>query len=130
MNHRTNKVVTLITGLLLALAMSTAHANPSNKWRLEFSGNAESDGVIVIQITPKGGEPIELSTDVKDGTGENAVAKTVVNSLKDQLPKSAYKVERDDGEDVLIKRRSNTPAFDVAITSNTVKGVRIHPERE
>ena len=125
-----HKITLMAASLLLALAAVSAHAKPSNKWRLEFSGGADSDGTIVIQITPKGGEPTEFSTDVTDGTSENHVAKAVVDSLKSQLPKSAYKVERDDGEDVLIKRRSNTPEFDVVIVSNSVKGVRIHPQRE
>jgi len=130
MTSRMHRFTTILAGLLLVLAATAVYAKPSNKWRLEFSGNAESDGVIVIQITPVDGEPIELPTEITKGTGENKVAKTVVNSLKAQLPKSAYKVERDDGEDVLIKKRSNTPKFDVAITTNTVKGVRINPDRE
>ena len=42
-----------LAALLLAAALA-AEANPSNKWRLEFSGGADSDGVIVLRITPKG----------------------------------------------------------------------------
>jgi hypothetical protein len=125
-----NIFVTTLAGLLLALAATSAVAKPSNKWRLEFSGGADSDGTIVVQITPEGGAPLEASIDVPKGTGENAVAKHVVKGLKAQLPGSAYKVERDDGEDVLIKKRSNTPKFDVVISSNTVKGVKIHPKHE
>jgi len=64
---------------------------------------------------------------IKDGTGENAVAKAVVKSLKEQLPEDSYHVERDDGEDVLIKKRLGEENFDVEIVSNTVKGVRINP---
>ncbi|MDX1379749.1 MAG: hypothetical protein R3233_01445 [Xanthomonadales bacterium] len=110
-----------------ALAVTTS---PSNKWRVEFSGGADSDGTIVIRITPKGGEPIEASIDVKDGTSENHVAKTVVEGLKAQLPKEAYHVERDDGEDVLVKKKRGAADFGLEIVSNTVEGVRIHPEHE
>ena len=118
--------------LALALAINAfADApKPSNKWRLEFSGGADSDGVIEITITPKGGSPIATSTSVEDGTSENHVAKTVVESLKAQLPKEAYHVERDDGEDVLIKKKGGAANFAVEIVSNTVDGVRIRPERK
>jgi hypothetical protein len=117
--------------LLAALAFSaTANASPSNKWRLQFSGGAESDGEIVIHFTPVGGETIETITHIKDGRSENGVAKDVVKSLKKQLPDDAFKVERDDGEDVLVKKRMGAASFDVDIISITVKDVRINPERE
>lgn len=124
----------LVAIVLLALPAATLAATtgpgPSNKWRVEFSGGAESDGTIVLKVTPKGGESLEASIDIKKGAGENHVAKLVVEGLKAQLPKEAYHVERDDGEDVLIKKKRGAADFVVEITSNTVKGVRIHPEHE
>lgn len=111
-------------------ATAAMQASNSNKWRLEFSGGADSDGVIVLRITPKGSEPITPEIAIADGTGENKVAKTVVNGLKQQLPKDRSHVERDDGEDVLIKKRFGEENFSVGIVSNTVKGVRINPDRE
>lgn len=119
-----------VTLLALLLTAFTAAASPSNKWRLEFSGGADSDGTIVLRISPEGGTPIDASIDVKDGTGENAIAKTVVKGLEAQLPEDGYHVERDDGEDVLIKKRHGAANFDVEIVSNTVKGVRINRDRE
>ena len=124
------KIVTaVLLGLLLGLA-ATAEASPSNKWRLQFSGKADSDGVITITVHPKGGTPITTAIEVENNTGENGVAKTVVNGLKANLPKEAYHVERDDGEDVLVKKRHGAANFDLTIDSNTVKGVRINPDRE
>jgi hypothetical protein len=121
----------LVAGALLAMAISQgAWANPSNKWRLQFSGGAESDGVIVLKITPVGGEPMTVEVAVSEGTGENAVAKTVVEACRKQLPQEAFHVERDDGEDVLLKKRHGAADFDVEIVSNTVKDVRINPDRE
>jgi hypothetical protein len=119
----------LLAAILLATAL-TALAKPSNKWRLQFSGGANSDGAIVLHITPVDGTQIAATIDIKNGTGENAVAKTVVKGLKAQLPKDNFHVERDDGEDVLIKKRHGSKNFDVVIASNTVKGVRINPEHE
>ena len=120
----------LVAGALLAMAISQgAWANPSNKWRLQFSGG-ESDGVIVLKITPVGGEPMTVEVTVSKGTGENAVAKAVTEACREQLPKDAFHVERDDGEDVLLKKRHGSADFDVEVLSNTVKDVRINPDRE
>jgi len=118
-----------LAALLLAAAAAT-NASTSNKWRLQFSGGADSDGVIVLRITPKDGESITAEIAIEDGTGENSVAKAVVNGLKAQLPEDDYHVERDDWEDVLIKKRMGAEVFGVEIVSNTVKGVRINPDRE
>ena len=124
------RIASLAAAGALLTATLAIEASPSNKWRLQFSGGADSDGTIVLRITPKGGAPIEASIDVEDGTGENAVAKTVVKGLKAQLPEDGYHVERDDGEDVLIKKRHGAANFDLEVVSNTVKGVRINPDRE
>lgn len=125
-----NAAIRFALAALLLAALSAAQASTSNKWRLQFSGGANSDGVIVLRITPKDGEPITAEIAIKDGTGENSVAKAVVEGLKAQLPKDHYHVERDDGEDVLIKKHHGDKNFGVEIVSNTVKGVRINPDRE
>lgn len=114
----------------LLLLSGTALADLSNKWRLEFSGDAESTGAIVLRITPKGGTPIDATINVAKDTGENSVAEAVVLGLQAQLPPDAYHVERDDGEDVLIKKEDGAADFSVAIVSNTLKGVRINPDQE
>ncbi len=116
--------------LLLAATDLSAGIGTSNKWRLQFSGNAESDGVITMKFTPKKGEPTVAEISIKKGTGENAVAKAVVKALREQLPKDQYYIERDDGEDVLVKRRFGGVYFGYALVSNTVKGVRINPDKE
>ncbi len=53
-----------------------------------------------------------------------------MKGLKAQLPKVSYHVERDDGEDVLVKKRHGTPDFELEVTSNTVDGVHINKDRE
>ena len=116
--------------LLLAATNVSAGIGTSNKWRLQFSGNAESDGVITMKFTPKKGEPTVAEIPIKKGTSENGVAKAVVKALREQLPKDQYYIERDDGEDVLVKRRFGGVYFGYALVSNTVKGVRINPDKE
>lgn len=120
--------VALLAGSVLALQAGASDL--SNKFRLECSGGADSDGVVTIVVTPDGGEPIETVTDIKKGTSENHVAKAIVESLQAQLPKDAFHVERDDGEDVLVKRRVGEDRFRLAVTSITVKGVRINTQKE
>jgi hypothetical protein len=102
----------------------------SDKWRLECSGNAESDGEVVFHITPEGGERQTVTIPVKRGTGENAVARTLRDGLKTQLDKRRFTVEVDDGEDVLVKRKGRTPEFALAVAENTVKGLRLNPDKE
>lgn len=128
--NKVSVLMSVLSAFLLLAAAVTAEASPSNKWRLQFSGGAESAGTIVLRFSPEGGTPIEATIDVKDGTGENGVAAAVVESLKAQLPKDGYHVERDDGEDVLVKKHSGAADFDLEIVSNTVKGVRINPDKE
>jgi hypothetical protein len=102
----------------------------SNKWRLECSGNAESDGEVVFHITPKDAERQVVTIPVKRGTGENAVARTLRDGLKAQLDKGRFAVEVDDGEDILVKRKGRAPDFALQVAENTVKGLRLNPDKE
>ena len=102
----------------------------SNKWRLECSGGADSDGQIVLHLTPKDGARQVLTIPVTRGTGENAVARTIRDSLRSQLDRKGFNVEVDDGEDVLVKRRGSTPNFALQVAENTVKGVRLNLDKE
>lgn len=129
--RRLNPVVRAIVALaLLGLSASPASAGSSNKWRIEVSEGANSDGEIVFQVTPDGGEAIEIRVAVKDGTRENKVAETISNALASQLPEDRYNVEVDDGEDVLVKKKGGADNFDLTLVSSTVKSVRIDIEKE
>jgi hypothetical protein len=120
----------LLCFLTIILLVSGVMAAPSNKWRLQFSGKAHSSGTIVFRISPQGGIAMVVEANIKKGTGENAVAKQVVKAFRAQLPEDDFHVERDDGEDVLLKKRRGRANFDVEIISNNVKNVRINPDRE
>ena len=113
-----------ILGLCLGLAAFAAAAGVENKWRLQFSGNAESAGRIVLELSPSVGEPIRASADIPQGLGENDVAKSVRGALQAQAGKR-YSVEVDDGEDVLVKKHHGERDFIVTVVENSVQGVRI-----
>jgi hypothetical protein len=120
----------LLLGVCLALLASVAGADGvGNKWRLEVSGNAESAGRIVLQLAPAEGDPIRATVDVADGRSENGVARDVRDALQAQAGKR-YKVEVDDGEDVLVKKDDGERDFVVTIVENSVRGVRIEIDAE
>jgi hypothetical protein len=102
----------------------------SGKWRIECSGGADSDGRVVLHITPKGEPHQEVTVAIAKGTGENAVARAIRDALKAQLDSKRFHVEIDDGEDVLIKKRGRTPDIALQVAGNTVAGVRLNPDRE
>jgi hypothetical protein len=123
----------LIATALLSLASLQAVADEalklSNKWRIEVSEGANSDGNIVFRVTPDQGTPTDVSIPIKNGRGENNVASDIKTGLKKGLDKKVYKVEVDDGEDVLVKKRKG-PNFELKLVESTVKSVRINVEKE
>lgn len=120
----------LMLAASLMLAMSTASADGvQNKWRVEFSGNAESAGRIVLQVAPAKGEPIRAVADVANGRAENDVARDVSAALQ-AVASNHYNVEIDDGEDVLLKKQDGERDFVVTVVENTVQGVRIDIDAE
>ncbi len=118
-----------LTILLLSACASTS-ALTSNKWRLEVSGGADSDGAITLQFLKVGGIIAEVPVRVVKGTSENNVARRIRDELQLNLPSGQYNVEIDDGEDVLVKKGRNVEDFEVRLLSNTVKGVRLNLQRE
>ncbi|MDP9197995.1 MAG: hypothetical protein M3O07_02105, partial [Pseudomonadota bacterium] len=101
----------------------------SNKWRLQVSEGANNDGVMHFRLTPKDQTPIDVRVQLKDGRGEDGCARDIRDAFKAALDKKTYKVEVDDEEDVLVKRRKG-PAFAIELVESTVKGTRINFDRE
>lgn len=119
----------LAAALTLALMAGAASADPSNKWRVQVSSDADSAGVIVFDITPANGAPTSVTVQVPDDTDENEVADLIRSSMQAQLG-AAYNVEVDDGEDVLVKKADGAADFDLQVRQNTVEGVRINLDTE
>jgi len=123
----------VLNGVVLAAALVlsvAADANTSNKWRVQVSGGANADGEIVVSLLKVGGVIADVNVKVAKGTSENDIAKRIRDELKLALSAEQYKVEVDDGEDVLIKKRAKVEDFEVKIASNSVGGVRISVDRE
>ena len=120
----------LLFGLCLGLTASLAFAaGVENKWRLQFSGNAESDGKIVLELSPAQGDPMRATAAIHKGLGENAIARAVSDALHAQAGQR-YQAEVDDGEDVLVKKHNGERDFVITIVENSVEGVRITIDAE
>jgi hypothetical protein len=115
--------------VLTALFASSAFASESNKWRLEFSGAAESAGEIALEIVPHGREAVQVLVLIERNDGENRVARKVKAAIDRQAGRWVD-AELDDGEDVLVKRRLFRPRVSVVLKSSTVKDVRINFDKE
>lgn len=116
------------TALLVVVGLAVA-AGPSNKWRIQVSSDADSDGVVVFRIAPMNGEAIDVSVPIPKDAGENRIAGLIRDALRAKLGDS-YRVEVDDGEDVLLKKHMGDVNFELTIAEQTAKGVRITLDKE
>jgi hypothetical protein len=124
------RVLAALLGLSLSLqAANAAEPRPSNKWRIEVSEGANSDGSFIFEFLPKGGAPTLVTVPIKDGRYENGVARDIAKVFKKSLDRKTYKIEVDDNEDVLVKKRKG-PDFTVRLVESTVKSVRLNFDRE
>jgi hypothetical protein len=101
----------------------------SNKWRVEVSEGSASDGTIQFRVTPKGGTPTDVSVTIIKGRGENAVARDIRDAMRSSLDSKVFHVEVDDGEDVLVKKKSG-PDFALELVQTTVMATRLDIEKE
>jgi hypothetical protein len=124
-------ICTAIVSSLLLAAISFADASPtSNKWRIEMSGQALTTGDIVFRVTPRQGEPVDVSVGIRSGRAEDNVAKDVRDALAAKLSPDRYSVEIDDGEDILIKKKEGQPDFALELIESNVQNVSIKVEGE
>ena len=112
-----------------AAAAPAAELSYSNRWRLEVSEGANNDGVMRLRVTPQGGTAIDIPVSLKDGRGEDGCARDIRDAFKQALDKDSYKIEIDDGEDVLVKVRKG-PQIAIELVESTVKGTRVNLDRE
>ena len=115
-----------------AAATPAAPAVPlklSNKWRIQVAEGANNTGTLLFRVTPDKGTATDILVNVKKGRSENGVATDIKNTFKKVLDPKVYHVETDDGEDVLVKKRSG-PDYEVKLVESTLKGTRIYLDKE
>ena len=129
MTARSRPGFIILSTLLLTALAATALAKPASKWRIECDHKSDNAGEIILRIAPEGGQPIDVTTRIPEKTGENHAAHILRDSLRASLGEG-YKVEVDDGEDVLIKRKGKTPKFEVTLVSSSVAGLSVGIKKE
>ena len=128
--HRVLLSLSLCLTSLIAVAQDAAKLDLSNKWRIQISEGAKSDGELRFLISPKDGTPLEVAVEIKDGRWENGIAKDIRDRLRQALDAKAFHVEVDDGEDVLVQKRGKAPRFELRLLESTVKATRIGIDKQ
>ena len=95
-----------------------------------MGGKADSDGAIVFRITPKDGTGTDVSVPIQKGSSDNQAAKAIVSAFQLHLPKDGFKSERDDGEDVLLRKAGKTPSFALEIVSSSALNLDLKLTKE
>lgn len=118
-----------------ALAFASVKAtgespDTSNRWRLQAGGESTADGVIVVRLSEIGAVVAEIPVSVPKHTAKKGVAERIRDSLNAALEGDRYKVEVDDGEDVIVKAREDVKDFEIAIVSNTADGIEVKLDKE
>ena len=120
----------IISTLLLAALAYADTAPTANKWRIELDGQAQKSGDLQFRVTPRQGEPVEITATIRSGRAENNVARDVRDAFAAKLNPERYSVEIDDGEDVLIKKKDGQPDFALELVESSVQNVNIRIEGE
>jgi hypothetical protein len=77
----------------------------------------------------KDAEPLVVSVPISKGTGENNAADAVKKALRSAFPKD-FKVEGDDGEDVLVKLNFIEGRSSLMLLENNVEGLKVKIKKE
>lgn len=117
------------TEATVAAATPAAPLKLSNKWRIEVHEGANNTGTLLFRVTPDKGTATDVLVNIKKGRSENGVATDIKDTFKKALDPKVYHVEKDDGEDVLVKKRKG-PNFEVKVVESTLKGTRINIDKE
>jgi len=124
-------ISTAIVASLMLAAIAFADAAPTaNKWRIELDGQALKTGEIQFRVTPRQGEPTDITVNIRSGRAENNVAKDVRDAFAAKLSPDRYTIEVDDGEDILIKKKDGQPDFALELLESNVQNVSIKIEGE
>lgn len=100
----------------------------SNKWRIDFDESSKSDGIITFRLWSQG-KPIDVPVSVRNNQSENSIARATRDAFRSVLG-NGYKMETDDGEDVLVKVSGKMPDFSLALVSSGAKDIDISLRRE
>jgi hypothetical protein len=131
MKHKAAAISVAIASSMMLAAISFADSSPTaNKWRIELDGQAQKTGEIIFRVTPRQGEPTDVTVNIRSGRAENNVAKDVRDAFAAKLGPDRFSVEVDDGEDILIKKKDGQPDFSLELVESNVQNVSVKIEGE
>ena len=119
----------LVASMLLAAPAFTQSTLVYNKWNIELVGQAVKQGDIVFRVTPRQGDPTDITVNVTPGRDEAKVVKDVRDALAAKLSPDRYTVEAA-GNDITIKKKDGQPDFALELVDSTVQNVSVKIEGE
>ena len=113
-----------ILAMCLGVMAGTAGAQSvAGQWRVGVGGDAESDGRIMLELSPEIGQPIRATAQVDKGRSEGEMATHLRDALRLALG-DGYAVEAQ-GDEVRVVKRGDSRDFVIAMVENTVQGVNL-----
>lgn len=113
-----------------APAVDPSKLHYTDDWRIAVNHDAESDGEILFQVTPKGAETQDVKVAIKKGTGENDVARAIKAAFVEQIGTKKYSIEMEGGENVIIERGMGHKDISLVFVSTTVKGIDVSVHKD
>ncbi|HEX5420285.1 MAG TPA: hypothetical protein VFY39_09810 [Gammaproteobacteria bacterium] len=124
LNKQAARLSFVLAGMLIAVfaahAAGTVQPQSSyfHKAKITVNERAQADGFLRVRVQSKNGEGHEATIAVTKHMSENKIAKTLAQALETALG-SEYKVDRDAGEHVKIRKANRSaPDFSVEIDFN------------
>ena len=124
MNLRASSLVAALCAATFAFA---ANGPPlAGVWNIAPSGRAESSGDLHFRITHNNGsDPVEVTVPVNMGAKEDAIARSIRNTLGSQLRRDLYRVELGEGANVLVSDPRGKPNFSLELIDSDIENLRV-----
>jgi hypothetical protein len=117
----------LVASMLTAGAVFAQSTLVYNKWNIELVGQAVKAGDMVFRVTPRQGDPTDITVTVMPGRDEAKVVKDVRDALAAKLSPDRFTVEAS-GNDITIKKKDGQPDFALELVDSTVQNVSVKIE--
>ena len=100
------------------------------RWLVDQTNRKIGQALREIGYSEEQGEATDITVNIRGGRAENNVAKDVRDAFAASLNPERYTVEVDDGEDVLVKKKSGQPDFALQLIDSSVQNVSVKIESE
>jgi len=110
--------------LTVGSALADDGLNLHKRWRVEVSQGADSDGTLLFRVTPKDGQPVEVSVPVVKGSPRKSISTDIRIAFRDTLDAKAYTTAFD-GLGVRLDGKSDTTAFELKLVESTAQGLKV-----